>query len=819
MKRFIKKPMVIISFLFFALLVSALQFTPPEIIYKTFIRPAAASNITDLSGITGHVGKEDIKWGTGLDTDTFTVPTYTGGTVMLTKLPSLYANAASIIKGKWYVSAMAGDHGNAALTGSLAWVINTLGADPANIDLPGNQTYSLTTNLAIPETIVLDFQRGAILGGTGNISGSGLKHIQAGSWQIFSTTGTITFPDGSKLESSWFANFETAVNATGTSNTMLNADDASIMSVAVTVPATCAVIIQKGGSIDQAGNALTFAGPVIFQGGTIDNDAALTFNGPLTMSGGTITQTATITINKSFEAGIYNVGFDPSYTVTFAMGAVKEVYSQWWGAKGDGTTDDTAAFTATFATSNAGTYPIPVKLVNGNYLITDTLTVTSGMIIEGSNKSIYSNSQTGIDDKPACLITFAPTASKDLFSIHEITPATGNYASNIRIADLAIKGNSTGGVTDSRYALNLDMVAHSTFENLAISRFVKGHYATQAMTNRFTNVYIGYCVEDCIYYEIGGNWSTSDVWNECIFRQTPSAGTITKGFNITFDSCLWESLGVGLIIYRECSEIVLINPYVENVPTVDEGTVWNVGNYGTTTFAGNNFSVYGGVSIGRIATYGGKTGTWMNVNYISGVRVIGGHIQNYTIGLASNDVDNTPEDSVYISGPSFDDVDVPFYDLAGKMWGSYPTGGLDGTIAPELAFNSLIMGGHNIQYGATAPAAGTWGIGDQIWKTAPAGAASPGWICTESGTFSAATDSTGDTDGSTAVITGMTDTSDFVLGQYVDVSAGFPTTGPYKIIKLTTTTMTIDTASNSAQSNITVDTSDPVWKAMADLGA
>lgn len=260
MKRFIKKPVVIVSFLFFALLVSLLQFTPPETIYKTFIRPADASNLTNLSGVTGKVGKEDINFGTGQATDTFTVPTYSGGTVTLTKLPSLFANAASIIKGKWYVAAMAGDHGNAALTGSLAWVINTLSTDPATIELPGNQTYSLTTNLVIPETIVLNFQRGAILGGTGNISGSGLKHIQAGAWQIFSTSGTITFPDGSDLKSSWFADFETAITKISTAKVSLEVTEADTISNDCTLNANTKPVWTSAGKIltISSGKTLTF---------------------------------------------------------------------------------------------------------------------------------------------------------------------------------------------------------------------------------------------------------------------------------------------------------------------------------------------------------------------------------------------------------------------------------------------------------------------------------------------------------------------------------------------------------------------------------
>jgi len=71
--------------------------------------------------------------------------------------------------------------------------------------------------------------------------------------------------------------------------------------------------------------------------------------------------------------------------------------------------------------------------------------------------------------------------------------------------------------------------------------------------------------------------------------------------------------------------------------------------------------------------------------------------------------------------------------------------------------------------------------------------------------YTAATDSTGDTDGSTAVITGMTDTSDFNAGDFVTVSAGFPSaTVSYGILSKTSTTITLDTNSDSAQTNVTV---------------
>jgi hypothetical protein len=68
-----------------------------------------------------------------------------------------------------------------------------------------------------------------------------------------------------------------------------------------------------------------------------------------------------------------------------------------------------------------------------------------------------------------------------------------------------------------------------------------------------------------------------------------------------------------------------------------------------------------------------------------------------------------------------------------------------------------------------------------------------------------ATDATGDPDGSTAVIPGLTDTSDFLVGDRVTVSAGFPsTTDGYRVEALAATTMTLDTLSTSAETDVTI---------------
>lgn len=115
------------------------------------------------------------------------------------------------------------------------------------------------------------------------------------------------------------------------------------------------------------------------------------------------------------------------------------------------------------------------------------------------------------------------------------------------------------------------------------------------------------------------------------------------------------------------------------------------------------------------------------------------------------------------------------------------------------------------------PIAGTWNRGDVIDYTALGTGAPIGTVCEGSGTVSSATDNTGDTDGSTRVITGMTDTSDFEIGQWVTITAGFPAGGPFRVMEKTADSLTLDAISNSAQTNVTVASALVNFTALANL--
>jgi len=175
--------------------------------------------------------------------------------------------------------------------------------------------------------------------------------------------------------------FDAAVTAISSTETTLYVDAASTMSTSVSAPATLTVVIEKGGSIDMDGNALTFAGPVIMNGGSIDQGTAtLTFNGPLTITGGSFTHDGTIAITKSFECGLFDLGWDPSYTVSFSAGAVKEVFPQWWGALGDNSQDDTTMINAAAASITSGVLRIPSGIYKLNSKTAYTSANTSGTL-------------------------------------------------------------------------------------------------------------------------------------------------------------------------------------------------------------------------------------------------------------------------------------------------------------------------------------------------------------------------------------------------------------------------------------------------------
>ncbi|MBV5327109.1 MAG: hypothetical protein JZU65_05640 [Chlorobium sp.] len=128
-----------------------------------------------------------------------------------------------------------------------------------------------------------------------------------------------------------------------------------------------------------------------------------------------------------FEGGGY-VTFSGAGTLT----GLKESRPQWFNAKGDGTTDDTAALQATFNAATpgvGGTIPVhpwaaEVFFPPGNYKITNTLNVPRGISIKGTNARTHSG----------CTIQQV-TSDEFIFDLYGVL-----YDTNRRTADQKISG-------------------------------------------------------------------------------------------------------------------------------------------------------------------------------------------------------------------------------------------------------------------------------------------------------------------------------------------------------------------------------------------
>jgi len=117
---------------------------------------------------------------------------------------------------------------------------------------------------------------------------------------------------------------------------------------------------------------------------------------------------------------------------------------------------------------------------------------------------------------------------------------------------------------------------------------------------------------------------------------------------------------------------------------------------------------------------------------------------------------------------------------------------------------------------SAAPTDGVWSVSDKVIDISPTSTQPVGWICTSSGTFSAATDSTGGTVSGSDTISDMTDNSDFYVGEYLTVSAGFAGS-PRILAKSGTTVLILDANASSTNSNVTVSTTDPTFVSYGDL--
>jgi hypothetical protein len=212
-----------------------------------------SASVNDLQGITGKIGKEDVEWGAG----TFTVPSYSGGLVTLTKVPSLFSDIAGKIKGCWSISNSSSidNHSNPSITGSLAWVIaqarTEVPTGPICIEIPDG-TFAFTSAYTVPDDVWISVQPGAKI--YQNAALIMPNAPVAGDFQIFYGTGAVSFTaTGARVNSAWWPNAD------------IYLANASLPSVAGVVEVTKASTVSQQVVIDktQGGIECSGWGPII----------------------------------------------------------------------------------------------------------------------------------------------------------------------------------------------------------------------------------------------------------------------------------------------------------------------------------------------------------------------------------------------------------------------------------------------------------------------------------------------------------------------------------------------------------------------------
>jgi hypothetical protein len=281
----------------------------------------------------------------------------------------------------------------------------------------------------------------------------------------------------------------------------------------------------------------------------------------------------------------YSQGSTGAVSRTVANRLQDSVSVKDFGAVGDGTTNDTAAFQAALDSLK------PIHVPPGTYLITDTLKLYEGSVLYG-NKAVSANYA-----KANTRIAFTPTSKKDVFNWASI-PAS--YVFGVCLGGFTVRG--FGSLIDT--VVELPLAYGLVIDNLnAYAGFdvgVKPDQWLQCTVNHCN--FSGFSVYGVQITKTAGQNTTTTNFRDCYIGQGPIGiyATEYSVWGIFFDNCIIES--VDTAIWQNTGNYIWVNNiYLENVPRTD---------------------AVGSQAI-RIGLEGATVGTPQGALYINGGTVIG----------------------------------------------------------------------------------------------------------------------------------------------------------------------------------------------------
>ncbi len=672
--------------------------------------------------------------------------------------------------------------GDPAYGASLQLVITALGSTEAIVRVHA-AIHSIPTNLSIPSNITLVIERGAIISIANGVTLTINGGFEAGLYQVFSMTGTgaVTFGSGyvNTLHSEWFgtnqAALQACLNAGISSKTVLISNNYSLTSELTLTNINNAVIqgASRNVTITQAtalAKALHLTNCTYI---TIDN---LTFTGNgttdlwETVSGGPRYKNG----DGSSEDAIFIEGDTGSLT-SYGNKVLNCTFTQWVDNAirvyyGDRTTVkgcNVTGITTTGTNSGGNTHKYNVAVWNtGGQLIAqdnDFRTVTYGFVNEnlegGEDTGVYEARNHDISNNFVLFSDYATAGIYDNFG-YNVSYCFNKFKvpSTARLHEGTIDIN---GTTKAKIVGNVLSGGFIRLQNGANDIDLIGN-SIKDVLNTGTTTWPG------IYTSSTAPTTTSSCYDVRIVggEITNIVGSSGKGISLQQGA---RNITINGVQISECDSYGIQTSHNTNDVLVDNINI-------------NNCQIWN-CSI-NIAITGGTAGQFGTVN-----------IYNNTLWRTATGVSTY---GIYVS-TSYGGfrLGIGGNSMYGFLTANYYNGANYPTDRKEYT---------------AAPTTGTWVKGQFVTNYNAATGQPIGWFCTASGTFSAFSDTAGDTDGSTNAITGMASTSGLFVGDFVTVSAGFASTGPYRVVEITSATaIKIEVNSNSAQNNITTATPDPTW--------
>jgi hypothetical protein len=348
---------------------------------------------------------------------------------------------------------------------NLYTAITLTSDDTITLNITKQET--LHTSCALGNNVTLKWNSQLLIGTATGITFSNIGHVEAGHYQIFSGAGKFTFIDGVSLNLKWFAHLRSAITHINTNLATLIIDSSHTIDYSDTVPSNINLKFLKGGLFVQ-GAAYT-----------------LTINGTL----------------ESNNSQIFS-GFAAGEIVGLSY-----VNGKWFGMKGDGSTDDSAAFAVAWSaatyfndTWTSGQSFAGARISAGLYLPSGVYLITANNFLNSTGGQAGLNGWKYIirgDGEGSTAIIFKPTVANAY--MYDQTQAGAPALSGFMMRDLRIEFDDSDNGGTAIHGFRCHSAAGSATQRFRFENFsFYGHEDTVFMRqegtvnedlNKWTNCY------------------------------------------------------------------------------------------------------------------------------------------------------------------------------------------------------------------------------------------------------------------------------------------------------------------------------------------